>query len=64
LAAIAIKFYRQGMSEKTRYASRILETVRESATDLFAGGAIDAVQMKKFDELCLPAATLPKKNLI
>jgi len=48
------------MSDKAKYASRILETVHESASDLFAGGAIDAAQMKRFDELCLPVPTVPK----
>jgi putative transcriptional regulator len=48
------------MSEKARYASRILEEVHESANDLFAGGAIDAKQMAQFDELCLPVPAVPK----
>jgi len=48
------------MTEKTQYASRILEAVHESASDLYAGGAIDSAQMKKFDELCLPVPAVPK----
>ena len=38
------------MSEKTVYASRILEAVHEGAKDLFAGGFIDAAEMKLYDE--------------
>jgi putative transcriptional regulator len=48
------------MSEKVKYASRILEAVHEGAHDLFAGGAIDAAQMQQFDGLCLPVPQVPK----
>jgi putative transcriptional regulator len=48
------------MGENAKYASRILEAVHEGAHDLFAGGAIDAAQMKQFDELCLPVPAVPK----
>lgn len=51
------------MTEKLKYPSRILEAMHESARDLFAGGAIDAAQMEKFDQMCLRAPALPKKNL-
>jgi putative transcriptional regulator len=48
------------MSKKVEYATRILEAVHEGAGDLYAGGAIDAALMKRFDELCLPVPTVPK----
>ena len=35
-------------------ASRILAEVHESAGDLHAAGAIDALTMRRFDVLCLP----------
>jgi len=47
------------MSEKTVYASRILEAVHEGAKDLFAGGFIDAAEMKLYDEGCLPTPVVP-----
>ena len=35
--------------------SRILETVHESARDLYAAGLIDQKSMREFDTLCLPS---------
>jgi putative transcriptional regulator len=48
------------MTEKPKYASRMLEAVHEGALDLFAGGSIDAARMQQFDELCLPADDVPE----
>lgn len=48
------------MTDKVQYASRILEAVHEGATDLFTTGSIDAAQMKRFDELCLPVPVVPE----
>lgn len=40
------------MAKKT---SRILESVHEAMQDLHDAGAIDALTMRRFDALCLPA---------
>ena len=34
--------------------SRILAEVHETARDLFEGGAVDTLTMRRFDTLCLP----------
>ena len=47
------------MSENTAFASRILEAVHEGARDLFAGGSINAAEMKLYDEACLAMPAIP-----
>ena len=42
------------MSKKTPRKSRILQTVHETATDLYRAGLIDVRQMRDYDALCLP----------
>ena len=41
------------MTSKTKFKSRILAAVHESATDLHQLGFIDKRKMKKFDALCV-----------
>lgn len=41
------------MTTKTKFKSRILAAVHESATDLHQLGFIDKRKMKKFDALCV-----------
>ncbi|MBP8852680.1 MAG: helix-turn-helix domain-containing protein [Moraxellaceae bacterium] len=45
------------MTAKRKAASRILEDVHESASDMHEAGLIDLRKMKKYDVLCL--ATIP-----
>ena len=41
------------MTSKTKFKSRILAAIHESATDLHQLGFIDKRKMKKFDALCI-----------
>lgn len=41
------------MTAKPKAASRILDAVHETATDLHEGGLIDMRRMRKYDVLCL-----------
>lgn len=41
------------MTSKTKFKSRILAAIHESATDLHQLGFIDKRKMKKFDALCV-----------
>jgi len=40
-----------------KYQSEILETIHESASEMFAIGAISEEKMREFDEMCLASKT-------
>jgi len=40
-----------------KYESDILETIHESATEMFAIGAISEERMREYDEMCLASKT-------
>jgi DNA-binding transcriptional regulator YiaG len=40
-----------------KYQSDILETIHESASEIFAIGAISEERMREFDEMCLASKT-------
>jgi len=50
------------MTAKPKAASRILDAVRETATDLHEAGLIDMRRMQKYEELCLTPVPARSKS--